>query len=118
MKRIAATAAFIQAACYLFGFLLLATTMNPGSTEGWTAVNRLEFVLERATLFQIWNIVIYVVFGISLVALTTALHRLLDLPDRPWMAIASPFGYIWAGLVIASGMIASVGLTAVEKIHE
>jgi hypothetical protein len=33
------------------------------------------------------------------------------------MKIATPFGLIWAGLVIASGMVASVGLEAVAAIH-
>jgi hypothetical protein len=66
-------------------------------------------------LFQVWNLVIYVVFGIALVVLTTVLHRVLDRPGSIWMSIASPFGFIWAGLVIASGMIASVGLTAVAE---
>jgi hypothetical protein len=117
MRGIAATAAFIQAACYVLGFLLLLTSMNPGNTEGWTGLDRLAFVLDRAALFQLWNIVIYVVFGVALVAMTSTLHRLLDRPDSPWMMIATPFGFIWAGLVIASGMIASVGLTRAADLH-
>jgi len=117
MRGIAATAAFVQAACYVFGFLLLLTSMNPGNTEGWTELDRLTFILDRAALFQLWNLVIYVVFGVALVALTSALHRLLDSPDTPWMSIATPFGFIWAGLVIASGMMASVGLTYAAELH-
>jgi len=115
MNKIGACAALTQAGCYLFGFALLVTIMNPGSAEEWTSVQKLEFILDRTMLFQIWNIVIYVVFGIALVALTAVLHRLLDRPDSIWMSIASPFGFIWAGLVIASGMIASVGLSAATE---
>jgi hypothetical protein len=33
------------------------------------------------------------------------------------MKIATPFGLIWAGLVIASGMVGSVGLEAVAALH-
>lgn len=106
-------AALIQALCYVCGFAMLATVMNPGDIAGWSQVQKLAFVLERETLFQFWNIVIYVVFGIALVVLTTVLHRLLGGRDALLMAIASPFGFIWSGLVIASGMVASVGVSAV-----
>jgi hypothetical protein len=115
--KIGAIAAFILAVCYLFGFTLLLTAMNPGDTEGWSQLDRLAFLLNREALFQLWNLIIYVVFGIVLVALTTLLHRLLDRPASSWMSIASPFGFIWAGLVIASGMIASVGLTTVAEMY-
>lgn len=33
------------------------------------------------------------------------------------MAIATPFGLIWSGLVVASGMVANVGLSAVSAIY-
>ena len=107
-------AALVQALCYLFGFAMLATVMNPGDTTGWSAVQKLAFILEREGLFQVWNIVIYVVFGIALVVLTAVLHRALDQRDSMLMSVATPFGFIWAGLVIASGMVASVGLTTVS----
>jgi len=116
-KNVGAGAAFVMAFCYLFGFALLLTAMNPGDTEGWSQLDRLAFLLERESLFQLWNLVIYVLFGLLLVALTTVLHRLLDRPDSIWMSIATPFGFIWAGLVIASGMIANVGLTTVAELY-
>ena len=106
-------AALVMAACYLFGFGLLATAMNPGDTSGWTALQRLEFVLSRQALFQLWNLVIYVVFGIALVVLTVVLYRMSTVRDSLVSAIAAPFGLIWSGLVIASGMVISVGLTVV-----
>lgn len=111
--RIGAIAAFIQAACYVCGIAVLATAMNPGDTDGWSGVQKLAFILERVLLFQWWNLVIYVVFGVALVVLTAVIHRLLQQSDPLLMAIASSFGLIWAGLVIASGMVASVGLEMV-----
>ena len=115
--KVGGAAALVQALCYVCGFVMLATVMNPGSTDGWSQVQRLEFILERAALFQVWNIVIYVVFGIALVVLAVVLHRLLESASALLMAIATPFGLIWAGLVIASGMVASVGLSEVAAIY-
>lgn len=107
-----------MALCYVFGFVLLLTSMNPGSTEGWSSLQKLEFILERGTLFQLWNIVIYVVFGAALVVLSAVLHRLMHEQGSFFLSFVTPFGYIWAGLVMASGMIASVGLTAVADLHQ
>lgn len=109
-------ASLIQALCYICGFAMLATAMNPGDAEGWTQIQKLEFILEREALFQLWNIIIYVVFGIALVVLAVVLHRLLEGPSSLLMAIATPFGLIWAGLVIASGMVASVGLSEMAEL--
>ena len=121
MKRgtkVGGIAAIIQALCYVFGFVLLATAMNPGNTEDWTRLERLEFILERQDLFIVWNTIIYVVFGIALVVLTAVLHRTLERSASLMMSIASPFGFIWSGLVIASGMVATVGLSTVARIYE
>jgi hypothetical protein len=40
-------AAIVLACCYLFGFALLLTAMNPGDTEGCSQLDRLAFLLER-----------------------------------------------------------------------
>jgi len=115
--KIGGIAALVQAACYVWGFVLLATAMNPGAADGWSRIQRLEFILEREALFQWWNLVIYVVFGVALVVLTAVLHRLLQQRDPLLMSIASSFGVIWAGLVIASGMVASVGLEMISEAY-
>lgn len=115
--RIGGIAAFVQALCYVFGFVMLAVWMNPGSTEAWTQVEELEFILDRELLFTTWIITIYVVFGIALVVLAVVLHRVLQSASPLLMAIASPFGLIWAGLVIASGMVAIVGLESVSAAY-
>ncbi len=115
--RIGGAAAIIQALCYVLGFTLLATSMNPGSTEGWTQVQKLEFVLERQSLFVFWNTVIYVVFGTALVVLAVVLHRLLRPSASLAASVGTPFGLIWAGLVVASGMVANVGLAWVAQAY-
>lgn len=115
--RIGGAAAIIQALCYVLGFALLATSMNPGSTEGWTQVQKLEFVLERQSLFVFWNTVIYIVFGAALVVLAVVLHRLLQPSASLVASVGTPFGLIWAGLVVASGMVANVGLAWVSEAY-
>ena len=68
-------------------------------------------------IFQLWTVFIYVFFGVVLVVLTVALHERLKTKSVGLMQLATPVGLIWAGLVIASGMVASVGLEAVAAVH-
>jgi len=117
LQKAGGIAALFETLAYIVGFGVMATLLNPGNAEGWSSAQKLDFVLERKALFQTWTIFIYVAFGIALVVLTVALHDRLKDKAHDLMRIATPFGLIWAGLVIASGMVASVGLEAVAAIH-
>ena len=71
---------------------------------GWTQVQKLEFLLERESIFLFWNTVIYVMFRAVLVVLAVVLHRSLQ-PHAPLLtSIATPFALIWAGSVVAIGV--------------
>nr|WP_315488117.1 hypothetical protein [uncultured Rhodoferax sp.] len=117
LQRAGGVAALAGAMVYVVGFTLMATMLNPGNTEAWGLAEKLAFVLERKTTFQLLNLFIYVFFGIVLVILTVVLHEHMKAKASVLMQIASSFGLIWAGLVIASGMVASVGLDAVAKLN-
>ena len=115
--KVGALSAIILALCYIFGFTLLVTAMNPENADPLSQLQKLEFVLERKNLFVLWNTVIYVIFGVALVGLTATLHQALQHATPLIMSLATPFGFIWSGLVIASGMIATVGLAAVDQTY-
>lgn len=117
LRRAGGLCALIEAMCYMIGFVMIATALNPGSADDWSQTQKLEFVLERKAIFQVWNIIIYVVFGVALVVLAAALHQLLNKIVPGIMMVATPFGFIWAGLVIASGMVANVGLDMVADTY-
>jgi hypothetical protein len=117
LQKAGGMAALVEAMAYVVGFAVMATLLNPGNTEGWTASQKLSFAMEKQSILQALTILIYVVFGIALVFLAVALHERLNGSSRDLMKIATPFGLIWAGLVIASGMVGSVGLAAVAALH-
>lgn len=117
LQKAGGIAALVEATTYVIGFAVMATLLNPGDTEAWSSGQKLAFALERRPLFQALSILIYVVFGIALVVLAVALHERLNGMSRDVMKVATPFGLVWAGLVIASGMVGIVGLEAVAKIH-
>ena len=110
LQKAGGIAALFEALAYIIGFAVIATVLDPGDTEGWSAARKLGFILEKKTIFQVWTLCIYVLFGIALVVLTIALHERLAKPSSGLIQVATAFGLVWAGLVIASGMVASVGL--------
>lgn len=81
------------------------------------AALRFACLLERQVLFLSVNLSIYVGFGLLLVLLTSALHERLRAGNEELMRVATPFGHIWAGLATASGMLASVGLSAIATLR-
>jgi hypothetical protein len=109
-------AALIESGTFIFGCALLATVLGPlfqGDLDGTETV---RFLAAHETLDYVWNLVISVLFGAMLVVLSLSLQERLREPSRALMPIATAFGLIWAGLVIASGMVANVGAATVIEI--
>jgi len=107
LQKLGGISALIEAALYVTGFALFLTILNPSGYEGH--VQRVAFLAENQVAAYIGNLLIYVVFGVVLVVLALALHARLKDGSPAIMQTATAFGLIWAGLVIASGMIANVG---------
>jgi len=103
LQKLGGVAALIQAAAYVVGFGLALTLLAPvldAAPDQYVA-----FLVDNLTLMHIWHLVIYLVAGFFLVVLALALHERFE-ADSPTVAqTATAFGLIWAGLVIASGML-------------
>lgn len=117
LRQAGGVAALVQALAYVVGFAVIATALDAGDTSGWSALQKLEFALDRKLGFQLWMLFVYVVFGMALVVLTAALQERLARRARGLMQVGTPFGYLWAGLVIASGMVASVGIDGAAALY-
>lgn len=117
LQKLGAFAALTEAVAYLIGFIVLIFFFSPEGGENLSATERLAFILEHKTLHQIWMLVIYVVFGIALGPLVAALHDRLRESSSLSLRFGTLFGYVWVVLVIASGMIANVGLETVSRIY-
>ena len=112
LQKVGGLAALYQAAAYIFGFWLFLGYLDPTGYESEVA-----FLIETQTAQYIGNIVIYTLFGVFLVVLALALHERLKAGAEALMQTATVFGFIWAGLVIATGMIAVVGADAVINLN-
>lgn len=114
LQKMGGIAALVEAAAYVAGFAVMLTVLDPGGALA--PAQKLAFVLGKLPVFLAWNLLIYVVFGAFLVILAIALHERAS-PASAITKTASAFGLIWAGMVIAAGMIANVGLSVVAGMH-
>jgi len=111
LQKLGGIAALIEAALYVTGFGLFLTILDPSGYEGH--VQKVAFLADKQAALYIANLLIYVAFGVVLVVLALALHARLKDGSPAIMQTATAFGLIWAGLVIASGMIAIIGNSTV-----
>ena len=111
LQKLGGIAALIEAALYVTGFVLFMTVLDSSGYEGYA--QKISFLAANQFASFIAYLLIYVVFGLVLVVLALALHARLKNGSPAIMQTATAFGLIWAGLVIASGMIANVGNSAV-----
>jgi hypothetical protein len=118
MQKVGGIAAIVEATTFLFGFALLVTTLAPMVDGTLDYAERVRFLADHAALTYVWNLVIYVVFGLVLIVLVYALRERLTGQAPALMQIATAIGLIWAGLVIAAGMLANVGAAAVIRMLE
>lgn len=112
-----AYAALIEAAAYTFGIALGFTVLAPYMTGALDPVQTVAFFIERRATLYLWNQVILILFGIALVVLVLALHERLRDSSPVLARVASAFGLLWAGLVLAAGMVFNVGSAAVMDLH-
>ncbi len=111
LQKLGGFAALFNGLAYLIGFAGFLTLLT-GLPDG--SVAQLEFLLERQYFLHVWYAIIYVLFGISLVVLAISISEALKSHAPKATQIMNAFGLIWAGLVMASGMVAVIGLKALK----
>ncbi|MDQ3458696.1 MAG: DUF4386 domain-containing protein [Deinococcota bacterium] len=119
LQKMGGVAALIMAATFVVGFVLLLTLLMPAGyfAADVDPIQNAAFLADNQAVLYVWYLTIYVVFGVFLVVSALALYERLKAGSPAIAQIATAFGIIWAGLVIASGMVANVGLGAVVDLY-
>ena len=112
VQTIGGVCAIIEAFIYIAAFIVYGAVLVYPSTNA-SIVEELNFLSENHLILSVANLISYVLFGILLAVLVLAIHQRLKNYSPIFSKLASAFGIIWVGLVIASGMIANIGLNAV-----
>ncbi|MBM3947069.1 MAG: DUF4386 family protein [SAR202 cluster bacterium] len=112
-------AALIMAATWVVGFGVLLGVLTPAGYfhEDTDAVQKVAILADNQAIASIGYLVPFVVWGIFQVVLALALYDRLKAGAPAMAQTATAIGLIWAGLVIASGMVANVGIAAVVDLY-
>ncbi len=108
-------AAMAIAISYIVGFAVYFLILD--ATDYVGPVRRVAFLIENQSVMYMANLLIYIAASIFLLILVLALHDRLKDTSPATVQVATAFGVIWAGLVIASGMIFSIGVETVIHLY-
>ena len=111
--RAGGIAALVLAASYIIGFVMWGAVLGepPDTLSG-----KVAFVTDNLNALTATAIFIYHIPGIALVLLVLGLRQQVGSTDSVLANLSAVLGFIWAGLVLASGMIYVVGAHAIADL--
>jgi hypothetical protein len=116
LQKYGAFAAFYMAIAYLIGIATFLVVLDyPSITD---TMQKVELLITQQGVIFWTNILMYILFGLVLVVFALALqHRVKD--NAPALAqVATIIALIWAGSLVASGMVANAGIEPIVAMYE
>jgi hypothetical protein len=108
-------AALYLAAAYLIGISLFLVVLDyPGISD---PAQKMALLIQKQMVFFSTNLLMYVFFGVFLIVLSLALYDRLKSGAPAIMQVATAIGIIWAGSLIASGMVSNAGIDPVVALY-
>ncbi|MCG2783767.1 MAG: hypothetical protein L6461_01535, partial [Anaerolineae bacterium] len=108
LQKSGAFAAFYLAAAYIIGIVLFLVVLDyPSITD---PAQKVALLVEQKAVIFWTNLLIYVFFGLVLVVLALALYDRLKAGAPALAQVATVLAIIWAGSLVASGMVANAGI--------
>ncbi len=114
LQKLGGVAAILEATIYLAAFYVYGVVLDFPTESG--AAQKLAFLSDNQFVLSLMNLIGYVLFGILLAVLVLAIHEQLKKDSSILAPAGAVFGIIWVGLVIASGMVANIGLASVIEL--
>ncbi|MGB2896981.1 MAG: DUF4386 family protein [Anaerolineales bacterium] len=115
LQKMGGIAALYAGVAYLVGFALYIVVLNYSSDIA--PIQQVASFVDNRSIWHTLNLLIYTLFGFFLVVLALALFERLKTSSPAIMQTATAIGLIWAGLIIASGMIFNVGIDRVVDLY-
>ena len=117
-QRVGGIAALSQAAVYVVAMVLFLGILVPAGYGASTdPVQNVAFLADNQTAVYAVNVLVYVASSVLVAVLALALYDLLKVSSPVLTQTATAFGLIWAGVLIATSMIASIGLSAIVDLY-
>jgi hypothetical protein len=112
-------AALIGAATNLLGLVVFAALLAPKGIDSEDADpgKTVALLADNQAWMRVWNQIIFLAFGVSLIFLSLALYERLKAGSAVLAQAATIFTLIWAVLVIVVGTLSINDLSTVVKLH-
>ncbi|MGQ0679869.1 MAG: DUF4386 family protein [Actinomycetota bacterium] len=115
LQKIGGLAALYLAAAYLVGIVLFLFVLDyPNIVD---PVQKVALVVDKQMVIYSTNLILYVIFGVFLIMLALALYERLKVGAPALMQVATASGIIWAGSLVASGMVSNAGIAPVVALY-
>jgi hypothetical protein len=115
LQKFGGFAALYLAVAYLIGMVIFLVVLDyPSMTD---PAHKVALLVEMQMVTFSTNLLMYVFFGIFLITLSLALYDRLKSCAPAIMQVATAIGIIWAGSLIASGMVANAGLATIVPLY-
>ncbi len=115
LQKWGGVAALYEALAYIIGIIGFLAVVNVSEISD--PLQKVTAIIENQGLLSLLILIVYVVWGMSLVVLTLALHEHLRGQSSATARTATAFGLIWSMLVIASGMVYNVGMETATSLY-
>ena len=108
LQKSGGLAALYLAVAYLIGLVLFIVVLDyPSITD---PAQKVALLVAKPMVIFATNLLMYVFFGVFLVVLSLALFDRLKSSAPALMQAATALGIIWAGSLIAGGMVSNAGI--------
>ena len=111
LQKFGGFAALYMAVAYLIGMILFLVVLNYPSITN--PAQKVALLVEKQMVIFSTNLIRYVFFGVFLIVLSLAVYDRLKSGASAIMQVATVIGIIWAGSLIASGMVSNAGISPV-----
>jgi len=115
LQKFGGFSALYLAVAYLIGMVLFLVVLDYLSITD--PAQKLALLIEKQMVIFSTNLIMYVFFGVFLIVLSLALYDRLKSGAPAIMQVATVIGIIWAGLLIASGMVSNAGIAPVVALY-
>lgn len=115
LQKFGGLAAIYMAVAHLIGIGTFLVVLDYLSITD--PVQKLALNVQKQPVIFATNLVMYIFFGFALITLSLALYDRLKSASPALIQVATAIGIVWAGSLIASGMVANAGLTAIMPLY-
>jgi len=115
LQKFGGIAALYMALAHLMGLIIFIVILDYISITDLAQKVAMN-VDNQAVVFST-NLLMYVFFGFALIVLSLALYDRMKSGAPALMQVATTIGIIWAGSLIASGMVANAGLATIVPLY-